>query len=720
VLRDVGCLSVVPDAAGVNPGRRDFVPARNLTCVTNPSESFPRLRARTQRFTLGEPRTISVCADGQRVLFLRAAAGDDARTGLWALDLPSGEERAVVDPASDDDLPAAERMRRERVREGASGVVSYAADEAGHIAAFALSGRLHVADVDSGELRSLGNAAACFDPRPDPTGRHVAYVDGRDLRVVGVDGSDDRVIAGEVGEAVSWGRAEFVAAEEMARYRGFWWAPDGDSLLAARVDEAPVPRWWIANPTYPDRPPTEVRYPAAGSENAEVTLWLLGLDGSRQEIRWDRDQFAYLGQVTWIRGHPPLLTLVTRDQHLVAVAQVDVATGATEVLHEDSDEAWVDLFGGVPAWLGEEVVRIAVVDGANRLLVGSAAVTPPELYVRSVVGVAADGVVLTASAGDSTAIAVYRWNEAGLECLTPTKGVHRAVGGGATTIISSASLDTDGTQTVVHCDGTTRELASYAMTPTLAPTVRMLSLGSRGLAAGLVLPREHQPGTSLPVLVDPYGGPSAQRVLAARSAWLEPQWLADQGFAVLVVDGRGTPGRDAAWEREIHLDFPGPVLQDQVDALHAAAELEPDLDLSRVGIRGWSFGGWLAALAVLRRPEVFHVAIAGAPVTDFALYDTFYTERFLGMPQQHPEAYRGSSLLEDAPSLSRPLLLIHGLADDNVVVANTLQLSQRLTEAGRPHSVLPLTGVTHMTPQEAVAENLLLLQVEFLKRHLTR
>jgi dipeptidyl-peptidase 4 len=215
--------------------------------------------------------------------------------------------------------------------------------------------------------------------------------------------------------------------------------------------------------------------------------------------------------------------------------------------------------------------------------------------------------------------------------------------------------------------------------------------------------------------MDPYGGPHAQRVLAARRIWLEPQWLADQGFAVLVVDGRGTPGRDPDWERSISRDLATKVLDDQVEALHAAKEIEPDLDLTRVGIRGWSFGGFLAALAVLRRPEVFHAAVAGAPVTDWALYDTHYTERYLGTPQSDPAAYRQCSLLEDAPSLSRPLLLIHGLADDNVTSANTLLLSQRLTESGRMHTVLPLTGVTHMTPQESVAENLLRLQVQFLQ-----
>jgi len=163
----------------------------------------------------------------------------------------------------------------------------------------------------------------------------------------------------------------------------------------------------------------------------------------------------------------------------------------------------------------------------------------------------------------------------------------------------------------------------------------------------------------------------------------------------------------------VHGDLASGVLDDQVDALQSLAADHPDLDLTRVGIRGWSFGGYLAALAVLRRPDVFHAAVAGAPVTDWALYDTHYTERYLGMPDS--DAYRRSSLIEDAATLTRPLLLVHGLADDNVVAAHTLRLSSALLAAGRPHSVLPLSGVTHMTPQEVVAENLLLLQVRFLK-----
>ncbi|MFD0470273.1 alpha/beta hydrolase family protein [Nonomuraea thailandensis] len=166
-------------------------------------------------------------------------------------------------------------------------------------------------------------------------------------------------------------------------------------------------------------------------------------------------------------------------------------------------------------------------------------------------------------------------------------------------------------------------------------------------------------------------------------------------------------------------DLATPALDDQIDALHGVAEQYPDaLDLTRVAIRGWSFGGFLAALAVLRRPDVFHAAVAGAPVTDWRLYDTCYTERYLGDPEQQPDVYEKSSLFADAAKLERPLLLIHGLADDNVVAAHTLRLSSALLAAGRQHSVLPLSGVTHMTPQEVVAENLMLLQVDFLKKSL--
>lgn len=236
------------------------------------------------------------------------------------------------------------------------------------------------------------------------------------------------------------------------------------------------------------------------------------------------------------------------------------------------------------------------------------------------------------------------------------------------------------------------------------------------------MPRDYAGDTPLPVLLDPYGGPHSSRVVAAHNAYLTSQWFADQGFAVVVADGRGTPGRSPGWEKAIKDDIAAIVVQDQVEALHALAERFP-LDLTRVAIRGWSFGGYLAGLAALRRPDVFHAAVVGAPVTDLRLYDTHYQERYIGHPDEQPEVYRRNSLIDDSGLVDpaephRPMMIVHGLADDNVVVAHSLRLSSALLAAGRPHEVLPLSGVTHMTPQEAVAENLLLLQLDFLQRSL--
>jgi dipeptidyl-peptidase-4 len=282
-------------------------------------------------------------------------------------------------------------------------------------------------------------------------------------------------------------------------------------------------------------------------------------------------------------------------------------------------------------------------------------------------------------------------------------------------VITSALPETEPTSTVYRGSERLAKIASKGESPLLEPKPVHFVAGSRELRAALLLPEGREPDEPIPVLLDPYGGPGFRRVVRSRNAFLESQWFADQGFAVLVADGRGTPARGPAWEHAVYRELMETALEDQVDALEAAGKLFPFLDLDRVGIRGWSFGGQLAAAAVLRRPEMFHAAVVGAPVTDERLYDTHYTERYLGHPDKNPEAYGRSSLLDEVARLEAPMLIIHGLADDNVFVANSLRLSRALTEAGRPHIFLPLTGATHMANEETVAENLLLLELKFLR-----
>ncbi|MET9802191.1 prolyl oligopeptidase family serine peptidase [Streptomyces sp. NPDC006368] len=698
--------------------------------------SFPRQYARTQRFSLGAPRAFTVSPDGHRVVFLRSPGGTRRAHHLWVLDL-EGEprERVAADPeallgGAEEELSPQERARRERSREGAGGIVGYAVDQAVELAAFALSGRLYVAELRAGTARELPVRGPVIDPRPSPDGRHIAYVAGGALRVTAVEGGGDRALAEPEADGVTYGLAEFIAAEEMGRSRGFWWAPGSDRLLVARADDSGVQRWWIADPAHPDREPAEVAYPAAGTANADVRLCLLGLDGSRTEVEWDRARYPYLARVHWSPAGAPLLLVQARDQRTQVCLAVDTESGGTRTVHVDEDPDWLELLAGVPAWAPDgRLVRIADEGGARVLAVGDRALTGARLHLRAVLDVGDNDVLVQASAGEEAAdpeigqIHVYRVNELGVERLSEGPGVHSAVRCGAVTVLASARPGVPGARVRVLRDGgQVAEVGSHAETPVLSPRLTLTESGAHRIPCAVLLPSAYEDGDGpLPVLLDPYGGPHGQRVVATHNAHLTSQWFAEQGFAVVVADGRGTPGRSPGWEKAIkgRLTL---TLDDQVEALQGLAGRFP-LDLDRVAIRGWSYGGYLAALAALRRPDVFHAAVVGAPVTDQRLYDTHYMERYLGMPQDAPEVYEANSLVGDdglvAPEEpARPMMLVHGLADDNVVVAHTLRLSSALLAAGRPHEVLPLSGVTHMTPQEQVAENLLLLQVDFLKRSL--
>ncbi|HVC05192.1 MAG TPA: prolyl oligopeptidase family serine peptidase [Candidatus Acidoferrales bacterium] len=691
------------------------------------AESFPRQQARTRHFSLGVPRNVAISADGSRVAFLRTRSGADQATCLWVLDVASGTERLVVDPTAvggngAGEIPAEERARRERARESSGGIVRFSADRALRRALFDLGGRLYVVDLETQVLTEIPTGGVAIDPHLDPTGTSIAYVERGALHAASVDGAAPRVLAAPDDDNVTYGLAEFVAAEEMGRQKGYWWSPDGSRLLVARVDVSPVQRWHIADPSNPQSRPTEVAYPKAGTDNALVSLHVIGHDGTSVPVRWDAAAFEYVTTADWSE-HGLLVVVQTRDQRAMRLLDVNPDTGETSVLRDDVDEWWVDIVGGVPAHLSDgTLVWTADRDGAKRLLVGDEPVTDTTLEVRGVLDVDGDVVLFSASV-ERTVIGVYTWSRTDgvrpLPGLTAA-GVSQARRSGGTTVLVRRALDAPGVRVSVHRgDQEVARIESFAEQPAIALNVRMVTLGERDLRAAVLFPHGYTPGSAtLPVLLDPYGGPRHQQVLDAAGSYFESQWFADQGFVVLVTDGRGTPGGGPAWERSVRGDVATPVLEDQVDALHAAAARWPDFDLSRVAIRGWSYGGYLAALAVLRRPDVFHVAVSGAPVTDWGLYDTHYTERYLGHPAREPANYDQMSLLRQAGQLERPLMLIHGLSDDNVVVAHTLRFSSALLAAGRAHTVLPLTGATHMANDPVIAENLLLLELEFIRHAL--
>ena len=572
-----------------------------------------------------------------------------------------------------------------------------------------LGGQLFAIDLVAGGAKPVPVDTGVFDARPSPDGSSIAYTRAGRLYVANAAG-DEREIAGDDDPNVTWGLAEFIAAEEMGRQRGYWWSPDGRHIAATRVDVSHVPVWHIADPANPTTPAGEHRYPAAGATNAEVSLWIIDVT-TKERTRVDLPAHEYLNSVAWSAAGL-IAQVQSRDQRSVTIVRIDETTGNCATIGTDSDPSWVELVPGSPALQPNGSLVTCADRGVRRILVDGVVATPDNLQVRAIVSVGDEVVFCANDVSTPWFQGVYTLGPEGLRVVAAGDAVVSASHGGGRTVVRESSLrDPRASFRVVNGPS----IANHAETMLVSPNVRIVEVA--GCAVAIVSPNDGEV-TELPVLFDPYGGPHAQRVVATQMAFATSQWFADQGFIVVVADGRGTPGRGSAYERAVHGDLAAPVLADQVAVLDALGAIEPRADLSRVAIRGWSFGGYLAALAVLRRPDKFHCAVAGAPVTDWALYDTHYTERYLGTPATDAVNYDRTNLVAEAASLTRPLLLIHGLADDNVVAAHTLQLSSALLAAGCDHEVLPLSGVTHMTPQEVVAENLLLHQLAFIRRSL--
>lgn len=688
------------------------------------TDTFPRQYARTQRLTLGEPRNVVVSPDGKRVLFLRSASGSDSVNSLWLYSVEHNSETCIADirtltigAQSRDDSPE-EKARRERAREGAAGIVSFSCDQEVDHAVFAVSGRLFICDMHHAREIVITQPAEelIYDPRISPDGKHIAYVRGNSLFVCDQAGNE-RCLAHESHSDVSWGVAEFVAAEEMNRQRGYWWSPTSDALVVERADNSAIELITIADPSQPTVAPQNRRYPFAGTSNARVSLHIIDLHARSTEILWDTETFEYLASVQWTKAGL-VISVMSRDQKLLDIRKVHSTTGETESLHVERDDQWVELVAGGPSLISEnQVMWCGERSGARAVLVNNTAITPQHIQVRGIISATSEDVCFSGNTLDQPTM-LHAWKvhiaTHALTQLTHGDGVHTVSIGGNTTVVRSATMQQRRSRTLVSNH---HELTNNAEEPLLNINVVFHKVGSRNISTAIVLP-EHHDGSPIPVLFDPYGGPHAQRVVHSSLAFAAAQWFANQGFCVVIADGSGTPGRGSTWEREVHNDLATSVLNDQIEVLNHLGEIAPCADTSRVAIRGWSFGGYLAALAVLRAPQHFHAAIAGAPVTDWRLYDTFYTERYLGNPTLDDSPYEASSLLPEAQHLTRPLLIIHGLADDNVLAAHSLELSTALLHAGKPHEFLPLVGVTHMTPQEVVAENLLLHQLHFLRRSL--
>lgn len=707
------------------------------------NEDFLRQYAETYRFSLGRPRSAQMAPDGSAVLFLRSQPRSFVQD-LYEFDCQSGRERVLLTASQilsggDERLSAEEKALRERLRLAAQGVARFDLSDDGTKVLVPLSNRLFVVERESGKGAEVKSSATGFpfDPSLSPDGQRLACVRNGEIYVTDLSSGEERQITRGAGGTITNGAAEFVAQEEMNRVHGYWWSPDSRWIAYQQTDTAGMETFHILDPLHPQREPSISPYPRTGTKNASVRLAIVPVAGGESRwIDWNHEKYPYLAQVAWQDTGPLTILVQNRRQTEEILYAVEEQTGALAELLQETDPAWINLASSCPKWLqdGSGFLWLTERTGEWSLELRSRqgklvrSLTPKRFGLIDLAGVDDErNLVYVTASTDPTQQHVYSISLAGgkPKKLTSEPGNHsfsfgkRAGGRRSGGYLHSYSLaDGRAGTRVCRSDGhVLGELKSVAEEPAM-PKVELLTVGQRAFRAAIVRPRSFVRGVKYPVIVHVYGGPHALTVNSSPRGSVLQQWLADQGFIVVSLDGRGTPRRGRAWERAIKNNLIDIPLADQVAGLQALGEKYAELDLDRVGITGWSFGGYFSAMAAMRRPDMYKAAVAGAPVCDFRDYDTHYTERYMGLPDENRSGYEAANVVTYCKDLSVPLLIIHGTADDNVYFLHSLKMTEALFRAGKKFEFLPLAGFTHMVPDPDVTVRLQTRIAAFFKQHL--
>ncbi len=741
-------------------------PAR--AAATSADPAFLRQFAETNRFRSGRPNSFAISPDGGTVYYLRSGPRDRVQS-LFALDVSTGKEREFLSAqrllgTGEENLSPEEKARRERARQSARGIASFQLSKDGRSMLVPLSGRLFVvstADATAREIKLADpNAPAPLDPRFSPDAAKIAFTRGGNLWVVDFASGAETSLTDGATETLSHGDAEFVAQEEMGRSRGYWWSPDSKSIIYQTTETSMVEEVFIADPLRPFAKPQSWRYPRAGKDNAVVTLSVVNVDGTgRRPIDWDRVNFPYLATVKWEKQRGVYLVVQNRLQTESRLIRFDPRTWESQLLLTETDPAWVNLDQEMPAFSDDLPGFFWTSEGAGwtdlqwrmegpttsvkRMVAGG------ELNLRSLVKVdtsrretlvlasavsSADGAIITEPTQTHLFSIEYREGDPAPKCLTcEWPGVHGAsVSDDGSTIVLSTTPQSGSFSARVfrRADGErglgtpAGEITSVAESPAKPPSIEWTTVGGENNQplwhAALIRPSNRPPSAKLPIICSVYTGPTSQTVTRTAASYTLHQWIADHGFIVVCIDNRGTPGRGRDWERLTHGNLIDLQLGDQAAALKLLGEKYPELDTQRVGVFGWSFGGYYAAMAACRRPDVYKAACAGAPVTDWADYDTHYTERYLGLPQENKDGYRVGNVMTWVKDLRTPLLLIHGSADDNVYFTHSLKLMDEAVRTGTSQWIdfMPLAGQTHMVVDPEVVERMYVRMMAFFAENL--
>jgi dipeptidyl-peptidase 4 len=704
--------SVTPPSSQEQARSKDLAFLENLT--------------QTRGFRLGRPTAVQLTPDGSTALFLRGLARSP-ELRLYAFDVKTGAVREVITPeqvlgGKKEVLSDAEKAQRERMRVSVRGFTSYDLSHDGSQVLVSLSGRAYLVPLSGGAAREVAGPGAkgepIFDARLSPDGKSVAFVRGGELWIGGTAGAARQLTHGATATRTH-AQAEFIAQEELGRFKGYWWAPDSKALVYEEADSSGVEQLYLADPADEFKPPQQQPYPRPGKPNVKIAFGIVpAAGGETRWIEYDHARYEYVARVEWAENARPTLLLLTRDQKDLSLVSADPATGKTHELLHEHDDAWLNVDsprqggGREYRWLpdGSAFLWTTESRGAWQLELRGRdgkllrELTPPDFGLAALAGIdARAGTALLERAAEPIDTQLWEVPLKGgaPRALTQGPASHEAVFARESRAHALTEVPRQGPPTVqiVRADGSSAGvLPSVAEQAPFSVNLSLAKVGPEGFWTATIKPHDFDAAKKYPVIVQVYGGPHSRTVHATDTAYISAQWIADHGYIVVSADGRGTPGRGRAWERVIQDRFAEVPLADQVAALRALAQREPSMDLTRVGIIGHSFGGFMSALSVMRRPDVFRAGVAGAPVVDWLNYDTAYTERYLGVPPPAGKSgtYEANGLLPYAAGLERPLLILHGTADDNVHFSETLLLTDALFRAGRPFELLPMRGQTHM------------------------
>nr|WP_082543377.1 S9 family peptidase [Sphingomonas sp. Leaf339] len=693
-----------------------------------------------------QPRSLRLSPDGSLLTSLRNRPDDKERFDLWATDAVTGAERMLVDSSkvgSGAELSEAEKMQRERARIGGSkGIVAYDWSSDGKSILVPLDGDLFLATLDGNVRKLTQGAGGALNPVVSPRGGFVSYVRDQNLYVqsLGSNAGAAKAATTDGAGTVHWGEAEFVAQEEMDRSTGYWWSPDDRYIAVERFDEAPVHVATRAAIGATGTRVYEQRYPAAGTPNVLVDLYVMKPDGTGQvKVNLGAERDIYLARVDWTPdGSGLLIQRQSRDQKRMDVLRVDPATGKATILFTEraGAKSWLNLTDAYQIMRDGSLIWRSERSGYGHLYRFAAGkwtqLTKGDWVVTGLVGIdeGKRRIFFTGTRDDVLEQHLYSVDIAkpnDITRLTERGATYSAtMDGTATRFVVSRSSPTQPTQVyLADADGKrvrwineNAVVAGHPYFPYLA-SHQQTTFGTIKAADGSTLHWEMitpplEPGRKYPVFFQHYGGPHSQQVTRGWQGPL-PQFLVDQGYIFFQIDNRGSINRGKAFEDQIYHAMGTVEVADQLAGADYLKTL-PFVDPAKIATYGWSYGGYMSIKMLEKTPGVYAAAVSGAPVTEWTLYDTHYTERYMGDPRLDPAAYAASAAVADAAKIRDPLLLIHGMADDNVFLDNSTAFAAEMQKTATPFEMMFYPGYTHRVSGPGISQHLWGTMLSFLDR----